>query len=261
MLFTVATYNVLASAYAHNARYPRTPATVLASAGRVPALAQYISSLNADILCLQEVEPEVLAALGARLGPRNYAQRYARRTGGQPDGCATFFRYGVFGCSEEQLISFADGDNGQADTGNIALVTILGSADRRIGIINTHLTWDPPGTPLATQRAYRQSGQLLATYEKMAASADAWIVAGDFNVTPESEIVEMMKRASFEYAHSGYSGMNTCTFNGESKMIDYLFYSAPLRCQPREITRIDGSTILPSAQQPSDHVAVVANFD
>lgn len=261
MPFTVATYNVLASAYVQRVRYPQAPALVLDSRWRVPALVEYISKLTADIVCLQEVEPEILGPLRERLGPRNYAERYARRTGGQPDGCATFFRCDVFGCIDEQLILFADGDNGEADTGNIALVTIFGAADRRIGIINTHLTWDPAGTPLAAQRAYRQARQLLSAHEKIAGSADAWIVAGDFNVTPESEIVARMKRAGFEYAHSGCSGMNTCTFNGESKMIDYLLYSRPLRCQPREIARIDGRTILPSADQPSDHVAVVANFD
>lgn len=261
MPFIVGSYNVLASAYIHRARYPRTPAMVLAPDWRVPALTQYISRLNADILCLQEVEAEVLAALRARLGSHHYADRYARRNAGQPDGCATFFRQDFCRSIEQQIIVFADASEGEAETGNIALVTILAADRQRLGIINTHLTWDPPGTALEAQRAPRQARHLLIEYEKMAASADAWIVAGDFNVTPDSEIIAMMKRAGFQYAHSDYSGMNTCTFNGDSKMIDYLFYSSPLRCEPREITRIDGLTVLPSAEQPSDHVAIVAGFD
>ena len=44
-------------------------------------------------------------------------------------------------------------------------------------------------------------------------------------------------------------------------MIDYLFYSAKLQSDPEKITPIDARTVLPSAEQPSDHVAIVARFD
>ena len=72
MSFSLASYNVLASAYIQRAWYRRTPALVLNPAWRVPALVQNISRLNADLLCLQEVEPVTFVALRSYLGERGY---------------------------------------------------------------------------------------------------------------------------------------------------------------------------------------------
>ena len=129
----------------------------------------------------------------------------------------------------------------------------------RLGVINTHLTWDPPGTARERQRGLRQVNQLVREYEKMTASADAWIIAGDLNVTPGSEIVALIEGRGFRYVHERVA-MSTCSFNSEVKMIDYLFHSANLRAAPCDSFAIDARTVMPSAEQPSDHVAVVARF-
>lgn len=258
--FVVGTYNVLASAYIQRARYPRSPALVLNPAWRVPALVQQISSLEADILCLQEVEPQTLAALNARLGSRGYSHRYARK-GGTAEGCATFFRQDLASFSGETVVRFADGLGAEPGTGNIALITIHGMPGYRLGIINTHLTWDPPGTTRENRRGLRQVNQLTREYEKIAASADAWIIAGDLNVTPGSEVVALIERTGFRFAHDNRAEMCTCSFNGEAKMIDYLFHSPRLHAKPTDSFAIDARTVLPSAEQPSDHVPVIARFD
>jgi mRNA deadenylase 3'-5' endonuclease subunit Ccr4 len=259
--FVVATYNVLASAYIQRARYPRSPAMVLTQAWRAAALVQQISSLEADIFCLQEVEPQTLAALNARLGSRGYSNRYARKSGGGAEGCATFYRQDLAALSGETVIRFADGLGAEPDTGSIALITIHGISGYRLGIINTHLTWDPPGTAREHQRGLRQVNQLLREYEKIAAAADDWMIAGDLNVIPGSEIVSLIERTGFRFAHAKRAEMCTCSFNGEVKMIDYLFHSPRLRARPIDSFAIDARTVLPSAEQPSDHVPVIARFD
>src|SRR5688572_5892302 len=258
--FVVATYNVLASAYIQRARYPRSPAMVLTQAWRAAALVQQISSLEADIFCLQEVEPQTLAALNARLGSRGYSNRYARKSGGA-EGCATFYRQDLAAFSGETVVRFADGLGAAPDTGSIALITIHGISGYRLGIINTHLTWDPPGTAREHQRGVRQVNQLLREYEKIAAAADDWMIAGDLNVVPGSEIVSLIERTGFRFAHAKRAEMCTCSFNGEVKMIDYLFHSPRLRARPIDSFAIDARTVLPSAEQPSDHVPVIARFD
>jgi mRNA deadenylase 3'-5' endonuclease subunit Ccr4 len=255
----VATYNILASVYIQRGRYPRSPAMVLTPAWRIPALVQQISTLEADILCLQEVEPETLAAINSRLGTPGHASRYARNGVGSPDGCATFYRQDCARLIDEAVIRFADGGAAESNTGNMALVTIFSIFGRRLGVINTHLTWDPPGTAREHQRGLRQARQLLNEYEKMAASADAWIIAGDLNVTPDSEIAALIEGRGFRYAHERV-GMSTCSFNGEVKMIDYLFHLANLRADPCDSFAIGARTVMPSAEQPSDHIAVVARF-
>ena len=256
----VATYNILASAYIQRARYPRSPAMVLTPAWRIPALLQQISTLEADILCLQEVEPETLAAINSRLGSRGYASCYARKGGGSPEGCSTFYRHRCARLIEEAVIRFADGRAVESDTGNIALVTIFSVFGYRLGVINTHFTWDPPGTPREAQRGLRQVNQLRREHEKMTASADAWIIAGDLNATPGSEIVALIEGTGFRYAHDR-SGISTCSFNGEVKMIDYIFHSPRLHAKPTDSFAIDARAVLPSAEQPSDHIPVIARFD
>ena len=258
---SVASYNVLASAFIQRARYPRTPALVLDPSWRVPALAQHISALACDIICLQEVETDVLAAVKSRLSPRGHGALYARKYGSNPDGCATFYRQDLFQPISENVIRFADAGAGESDTGNIALITIFDARDRRLGIINTHLSWDAPDTARECQRGLRQARQLLLEYEKSAAFADAWIIAGDLNVIPGSEILSLIEASGFRCAHDGHPPPNTCSSNGEAKQIDYLFHSPNLRSDPYETHAVDDRTVLPSAEQPSDHVAVRARFD
>lgn len=56
MPFTVATYNVLASAYIKPEWYAGVPAHLLDPAWRVPAVARSVAALDADLVCLQEVD-------------------------------------------------------------------------------------------------------------------------------------------------------------------------------------------------------------
>lgn len=257
----VGTYNILADAYIQRARYPRSPAMVLDPAWRIPVLVQLISYLEAPILCLQEVEPQALAAINARLSSRGYARAYARKGGASPEGCATFYRQDLAQLIDEAVFRFDGGKTAEGATGNVALITIFKLSGHLLGIINTHLTWDPPGTARDAQRGLRQANQLTRDYEKIASSADAWIIAGDFNAVPESDIVSLIERTGFSFAHADRAGMCTCSFNGEAKMIDYLFHSPGLHAEPIDSFVIDAKTVLPSAEQPSDHVPVIARFD
>jgi mRNA deadenylase 3'-5' endonuclease subunit Ccr4 len=254
---SVVTYNVLASAYINHSWYPRTPRMVLNPAWRVPALAKYVSALDADLLCLQEVEPDVLATLRTTLG-FEYHVYYAPKGERRPDGVAIFYRGGKLEPVSTTRLAFVDSEAGSPASGYVAAFALFRAGDRVLGIINTHLLWDPPGAALELQRGYRQARQLLTEYEKTAGAADAWILAGDLNVSPDSALIAMIRQAGFEYSHSGVSDRATCNVNGRARMIDYIFYSAALRAEPAELMSVDDRTILPSAEQPSDHVAIAA---
>jgi mRNA deadenylase 3'-5' endonuclease subunit Ccr4 len=261
MSFTVATYNVLASAYIQRAHYPRTPAMVLNPVWRVPVLVQYISRLKADILCLQEVEPEFFVALRTSLGEMGYGAHYARKYARRPEGCAIFYRGNEFELLSARVIAYADGAGIAPDTGHIAQIALFQRTGGIIGVINTHLTWDPPSTPREAQVGRRQTQQLLTEYENSASAARGWILAGDFNVTPDSEIIATVERAGLNYAHSGLNGVFTCNVNSDARMIDYIFRSSTLISEPQLPVAIDDKTVLPSADQPSDHVPLIAKVD
>lgn len=258
--FSVATYNVLATAYVSRAWYPRTPAMVLDPAWRIPALVRHVSALNADLLCLQEIEPELLAPLRTELAAIGYSGEYARKGAGRPDGVAIFYRREKFAWISSARLNYADAAGAPADSGYMALIALFRIADRLLGVINTHLVWDPPGAALEARQGYRQACQLLAKWERIADSARAWIIAGDFNVTPDSALVTMIRQTGLDYAHRDLTGAATCNVKSEARMIDYLFHSPALHADPLAPPPVDDRTVLPSAEQPSDHVAIAARF-
>lgn len=261
MSFSVASYNVLASAYIQRAWYRRTPALVLNSVWRVPALVQYISLLNADVLCLQEVEPVTFVALRSYLGERGYGAEYARKLAGRPEGLAVFYRRTSFDWITTRVIPYNDGAGVAADSGYVAQLVLLRHAEKILGVINTHLTWDPPNIACEAQRGLRQVQKCLEEYQNRAGDAGAWIISGDFNATPESEIVELALQAGMQYSHHNLADVYTCNIGGRARLIDYLFYSAGLSAEALVLSRIDDQTILPSAEEPSDHVPIMARFD
>ena len=260
MAFTLATWNILATAYIRPAFYPKTPRQILDSVWRIPALVRHAQGLGADILCLQEVEAEVFAPLQAGLGGLGYTGTYARKGGNRPDGCATFFRSACFTAATDTRIAYSDGE-GFANSGHIAQFLRLEHQGKRLAVINTHLKWDPPDTPRERQWAYRQIRQVLDVLRQEAASSTGQIVCGDFNVLPPSDVVEALRTAGFDYAHRECPGISTCNSNGEPKLIDYLFHSDSLRAKPLLPAPIDAGTPLPSADQPSDHLPLIARFD
>jgi CCR4-NOT transcription complex subunit 6 len=260
--FSVASYNLLASAYIQRAWYRRSPALVLDPAWRVPALVDHVSKLGADIFCLQEVEPETFVALRTTLLERGYGAHYERKLAGRPEGLALFYRRKLCELRDMRMLAYADGDGDTAsDSGYIALFGLFRMANRILGLVNTHLMWDAPNSVRRVPIGLRQAQQLLAELQTRAAEAQDWIVSGDFNATPESEIVSRLRQAGFHYAHEGLTGSATCNVNADARMIDYLFFSAGLSAEPRRPVSIDERTVLPSAEQPSDHIALMAQFD
>ena len=260
MSFTVATYNVLANAYIQHTWYRRTPKLVLDPLWRVPALVQYVAALGADVVCLQEVEMDVFVALNTRLNAAGYLGQYARKRGSQPDGCATFYRQPAFELIDTSVVEYTDGTRWKANSGHIALIVFLRTAGRVLGIANTHLTWDPPGTSGAARVGDRQAQQLLNNCQAIGSTWDGGLICGDFNATPDSQMVARFEGAGFQYAHAGLARTYTCKVNTEVKMIDYIFYSRGFRSEPRDVVQISDQTVLPSVEHPSDHLPVVARL-
>ena len=258
--FSIASYNVLASAYIKPEWYPLTNPAFLDAGWRIPALVRHVCSFATDIICLQEIDRPTFAAFEACLSPRGYTAHYAAKTRGQPDGCATFFREDRLAGRAIDVIGYSDGDTLRDDTGHIALIVILEHAGRSLGIANTHLKWDSPAAPLEKHRGARQVRELLRMSETMVPRCDGWIMCGDFNATPSSPIVAMLRQAGLRYAHESDQRARTCNSNANAKLIDYLFHSPGLLATPIGSPRLDDETPLPSLEQPSDHLAIMAEF-
>jgi mRNA deadenylase 3'-5' endonuclease subunit Ccr4 len=262
MSFTVATYNVLATAYLGHGDYAAVPPALLHSARRVPALVRHVASLDADLLCLQEVEADVFTALQDGLGSLGYAGRYERKGRGKPDGCATFHRTALLTPRSSVRLEYHDEEKGPGShSGFVALLLALEQGGRLLGVANTHLRWDPPGTPRDRQVGYRQAAELLEACRHFEPPCDGWVVCGDFNRRPEGEVVAAFGKAGLAFAHAGRPHVRSAVANRRASLLDYLFYSATLCCRPLDPPPVSDGTLLPSAEQPSDHLALMAEFD
>jgi len=260
VIFTIATYNILADAYVKRDRYPFVPEEFLEPASRRSALLSHLVKLDCDLLCLQEVERTAFAAIEAHLVPLGYRGFYFQKGGHRPDGCATFYRKAMFDLKVVAGLEYADARQGSGPSGHIAQLLSLDSEAGRVGIANTHLKWDPPGRPRGEQYGYRQATQLLQKRDKQVPGCAAWIICGDFNTSPDSEVIAMIERAGFKFTHDGLTDAYSANANGRVRLIDYLFYSEALRAEPLPLPSIDKQTALPGPNQPSDHLALAARF-
>src|SRR5206468_3471054 len=96
-----------------------------------------------DLVCLQEVDAEIFAAIAAALAPLGYAGHYAAKDGGKPDGCASFLRAGAAELIAATRLAFADGRGAAPNSGHIAQLIRVSVDGCTLGIANTHLKWSP----------------------------------------------------------------------------------------------------------------------
>jgi mRNA deadenylase 3'-5' endonuclease subunit Ccr4 len=250
-MFSVASYNVLATAYIRPKLYAHCDPAVLQPAWRLPALARHVADLGADLLALQEVDAAIYAALEQALKPLGYAGHFMRKTGRKPDGCASFYRREAFTLAHQEGFDYADG------SGHVALLLTLERGGRRIGLANTHLKWSAPGETHDPVQMH----ELLRMVADPARPGADWFICGDLNAKPESPVLAALAQAGYRPTHAAMQPGFTCNPNRAAKTIDYVCHTAAIRSMPLPLMPIDDLTPLPSCEQPSDHLAVVARFD
>jgi len=262
MAFTVATYNILASAYIKPEWYEGVPEQFLRPESRSSAVVNHVEALRADVICLQEVEPVVFSALSGRLGPLGYVGHFEQKGHGKPDGCATFTRRTMFTVRQTQRLEYRDRENGsEKHSGHVALLVAVEREGHVLGIANTHIRWSKPGTPCDEHVGYRQVTELIDACRTFEPHCRDWVICGDFNAAPDTEVIGAVLNAGYAFAHADRPNIRTAVANGRALLIDYVFHTAGLRAKPLDPPAIDDDTKLPYQDQPSDHLGLVAEFD
>nr|WP_246357365.1 endonuclease/exonuclease/phosphatase family protein [Pyxidicoccus fallax] len=253
----IASYNVLADAYVKPEWFPRTPSELFVPRRRREALARRIVELDADIVCLQEVEPDSFDALQEALEPHGYMGVLALKQQGKPDGCAVFHRRQRY--LGHRAHYFGDRlENGRI-SGHLALVMDFDAGGgERLRVACTHLRWDRPDKPVEQHQGMQEATELLQ--ELVQGDPEAlWVVCGDFNAEPGEPLVRAFAAAGLVDAYEGRH-QPTCNANDRAKAIDFLFHSRALRAQPDRLPELDDRTPLPSETEPSDHLPISARL-
>ncbi|XP_057253036.1 protein angel homolog 2 [Pezoporus wallicus] len=205
--FTVMSYNILSQNLlednSHLYRHCRQ--RLLIWTYRFPNILQEIKQLDADVLCLQEVqEDHYRTEIKSSLESLGYHCEYKMRTGRKPDGCAICFKTSKFSLISSNPVEFFRHDIPLLDRDNVGLVLLLQprfhcKTNAAICIANTHLLYNPRrGDIKLTQLAI-----LLAEIASVAAQKDGTfcpiIICGDFNSVPGSPLYRFIKEGKLNY--------------------------------------------------------------
>ncbi|MSQ83241.1 MAG: endonuclease/exonuclease/phosphatase family protein [Myxococcales bacterium] len=235
----VATWNVLADDYIRPQYYPTVAPQHLDPQQRWSAVVAQILAVDADVLCLQELEAHRAVQLRTELAGA-YAVNYAQKGLGKLDGCAILSRSDPL---QHRRVEFSDG------SGHVGLLCQLQTGLGVLWVASTHLRWGQHNAPIGRGQAL----ELLAQLPNGPA-----IVCGDFNATIDSQVVQPLLAAGFVDAHCESVG-HSCNSNRNPKRIDFIFTHL-LVATGDELPQLAPDLALPNATQASDHLVVTARI-
>nr|GEW73277.1 carbon catabolite repressor protein 4 homolog 4 isoform X1 [Tanacetum cinerariifolium] len=105
--FRVVSYNILAQAYVKSSIFPHSPSACLKWKARSPVILDVLKNLDADILCLQELD-EYDNFYKEKVAQNDYSSIYIKRSGKKLDGCGIFYKHKKIGLVIEEKIDYND---------------------------------------------------------------------------------------------------------------------------------------------------------
>jgi endonuclease/exonuclease/phosphatase family metal-dependent hydrolase len=238
MRLRVATLNVLAYIYLEHGTYSKEALAFLRSEERIPALVRLIRGLKADVIALQEVEPELVVALQAT---NLWQVLWGQKTHNKPDGCAFLVRHGVTVLNYGREM-FAD------STGHIWQWIQVGDAL----IVNTHIKWSPEDAKV--HDGVRQMEELLARLLDIPT-----IIMGDCNGRPGGRVRNVLEAAGFTNA---WGSLPTALIIKDGVTEEAPIDIIAVRRATTRLSVVLGSVKgIPNERNPSDHIPVVVDVE
>ncbi len=254
--FSAITWNILADAYIKPSRYPNCTPEDLEPVARRALVLDTVAELNADLLCLQEVEPDAFQDLAKHLQTTHkgvYAQR-----GGRPEGSAIFARTSLFQIVHHTTLRYqAQGD------GQEAQIVILKTGDQQLAVASTHLKWQPEYVSPQNHVGRLQLAELLDKRAELAPNTQTWLIAGDFNAGIQSCVLEHALANGVDISCRAQRPWDTTNINGRRRKLDFLLRTNDLTPSPRPLgVKLGRSTpVMPSARRfASDHLPVTVDY-
>ena len=219
--FRVVTYNLLAPSNleAHSFMYGRAARLGYSDWWwREYNIVQELGGYDAEVVCLQEVEPSAVSSLGGQLGLTTAC--WAPRAADKVDGCAILYdaaKWNLVGGGMVPLI--VDGRSGAG------VVAALERNGFTLIVATAHLLFNPKRGDLRLQQArilLQAAAEQLAKVTRPEHSA--LILCGDLNSGPESAVYQLIRggdpatgslgqpetEREVDYTPIGHAGAGTC---------------------------------------------------
>ncbi|AHM59806.1 endonuclease/exonuclease/phosphatase [Flammeovirgaceae bacterium 311] len=227
----------------HHANPPSKPGFI-----DLDAIAEVIRAQNPDLVALQEVDVNT-----ERSGAFNQAEELAKRLGmhyffgkaidytGGEYGVAILSKYPL---SETQVnrLPTQEGTRGEPRILATAKVRLPNGADIRFG--STHL--DAQREPINRRLQINKIAEIAAS-EKL-----PFIIAGDFNATPDSEVIQVLDK---HFTRTCMSCDPTIPVINPNRTIDYIAFS-----HPADKFKVASQMVI-NESYASDHLPIVAEIN
>ncbi|KAL1516542.1 hypothetical protein ABEB36_000448 [Hypothenemus hampei] len=204
--FSVVSYNVLAQDLlnGHKYLYREHCNKDLDWCQRWKNVYNEIKTLNADILCLQEVQKSHLPTHFQELQKLGYQGLYKKRTGIRCDGCAIYFKTNRIHLIEYEMVEFYQPNVSVLNRDNVAIIAKFSpkqSPEIQFIVATTHLLYNPNREDVRVA----QTQLLLTEVERLSFCGKGQycpiIITGDFNSTPDSDVYQLITKGCLKYSH------------------------------------------------------------
>ncbi|XP_076909173.1 carbon catabolite repressor protein 4 homolog 4-like [Bidens hawaiensis] len=220
--FRLVSYNILAQAYVKSSVFPHSPSPCLKWKARSPVILDVLRNLDADILCLQELD-EYDNFYKEKIEQNDYSSIYIKRSGKKLDGCGIFYKHNKLELIIEEKIDYNDlaesilDDSSRAeqkekasDTNNrgdpndsyvrlkrdcvgiMAAFKFKYPYQHYVIVTNTHIYWDPEWADVKLAQAKYLLSR-VAQFKKMVSDkfecTPSVLIAGDFNSVPGDKVL------------------------------------------------------------------------
>ncbi|KAK6634992.1 hypothetical protein RUM44_000241 [Polyplax serrata] len=210
-LISVASYNVLSQVLLeqHRYLYKNHDERSLKWKSRSLVLLEEFANLNADILCLQEVDSSLISTFyNYHLEKLGYQGIYKRRTNDKVDGCAVYFKKDKFNLVQHLTVELYKPSVYLLNRDNIGIILKLSLKSKpevEFIVATTHLLYNPKRGDIRLV----QTQLMLAEIEKMAYMKEnsltqqpdylPIILTGDMNYSPDNGVYQLVTTGFLEY--------------------------------------------------------------
>lgn len=245
-MLSVGSWNVLAASYAGAHLYPYCDPLDLETMGRYEKIVAWIRGAGVDVMALQEVEPALVEVLEGAFGIGRVL--WCPKYEGRADGSAVVLADGVIELGHEvEWLS-----NSIFRSGHVLQIVSVSKDNKEYKIGNAHIKYSPSTTRSGDDESLFQMKIALSALE----GDGATILAGDLNYEPGDRVRRALVGAGYrEYQSPGPSAY----VNGNAKSIDVISGRGVVGTARAHAVPVE--QVLPNKHWPSDHTALVVDFE